>query len=235
MSKATKTENNEAASNDATETTEVAAESKTTNFDRVAACLALLKAIEVPATSDEVKALKAESDKLTKAREMLAGMGMDVSEIDAKIESLTAQESTADAGRAELAAELATLERTAKIIALRVGGQRVTMLREKYAEVIAAGVPEFPGPCEMQTIVTKTGVSKERAIHGGREAQIVTALLNLSDNGRERVEVETIAQALCDADPSLGDEESCTAQIRATLGSFGDVWTGSGHFVFSQS
>jgi hypothetical protein len=224
-------ENSEAVSTDEASTETEETEAPPTNFAIVAACLNALKTIVVPATSDEVKAIKSATDKLVKARDLLAGFGMDTAEIETQIEALQTSETEADAGRAELADELATLERTAKLVGARVSGQRVTMLAEKYAEQIADGVAEFPGACEMKPLAN----GKERAVHGSREVQIVSALLNLSQNGRYRVPIEGMAAALQEVDDTFGDLESCTSQIRTTLQGFGDVWTKGGNFTFAAN
>lgn len=201
------------------------------NLQRIAAALHLLEAVEPPATSDEVKAIKAESDKLSKAREALAAAGLDTTEVDAKIEALSTEESAADAGRTELVAALAHVERFTKILGQRCSGARVESIREKYAEMIESGVPEFPGAVEMRTLAN----GKQRAVHGSRANQIVTALLHMSENGTKRVSIEEMADRLYDVDPSYGDLESTAQQCRTVLQNFADVWTSANSFVFSKN
>jgi hypothetical protein len=206
-------------------------EATPSNMERIEQALAMLKTVEPPATSDEVKAIKAESDKLAKAREALAAAGIDTSAVDAKIATLAAQESEADAGRAQLVEALAGLERFAKILGQHCSGARVDYLRDKFADMIAAGVPEFPGPAEMQKLAN----GKLRAVHGARAQQIGQAFLNLSQNGRFRVAVEALGEALLDVDPTFGDVEGASQQARTVLQNFADVHTSDSTFVFSPN
>lgn len=201
------------------------------NMGLVAQALAALEAVVPPASTEAANAIKAESDKLGKAREALAAAGLSTAEVDAKLEALASDAEQADSGRAELVAAIASLERFAKILGHRCSGARVESIREKYAEILAAGVPEFPGPCEMKKLAN----GKLRAVHGGRATQIVTALLNMSENGRKRVNIEQLAEALLDVDSTFGDIEGCAQQCRTVLQNFADVWTSDSSFVFSPN
>jgi len=201
------------------------------NMERISSALALLENVQPPATSDEVKSIKAESDKLSKAREALSAAGLDTDAVDAKIAELGEAEAKADAGRSELVVALAHVERFTKILGQRCSGARVESVREKFAGIIEAGIPEFPGPCEMKTLAS----GKKRAVHGGRATQIVTALLSMSENGRLRVSIEAMAEALLDVDDTFGDLEGAAQQCRTVLQNYADVWTSDSSFVFSQN
>lgn len=213
---------------DATDATETEA---TSNMALVAMLHATLDQIVPPTSSETLREIKAESDKLAKARQTLHDMGLPTDDVDKRLENLAQQESVADSGRAELVEALANLERAIKILGVRCSGSRVESVREKYAEIIEAGIPAFPSAVEMKTLAN----GNKRAVHGSRATQIVTALLNLSSNGVKRVSIEEMASRLLTADPTFGDEDGAAQQCRVVLQNFADVWTSDAHFVFSPN
>lgn len=180
-----------------------------------------LSAVEVPATSEETKEAQAEINKLIKARDQFASMGIDTNAADEKIASLTAELENKEGGKDEVVASLTDLNRLVSTQLRRWKGERVESLSEKYSALIENGTPDFPGAVEQRKIANGT----MRAVHGARERQIVEAFLNLSKCGIERVDLTEFAEALCAVDSSLGDADSAEQQIRNTLTSFADVWT----------